>query len=435
MIANLYNQIISLKEYFDLEGFKKYLRNTGWIFLGKIFSLIVSFFVMAYVARYLGPSNYGLLSYAVSFVGLFSFIANLGIDQIVYREIIRYPEKRNEYLGTSFFLKIMGGILAFLSVLITVLILQQENTTNILILLIAFAFIFQSFYVINGFFGAQLLSKYPTIASICVIFILSVIKIILVLSGKGIIYFSAVYLLESILYALSFLLIYKIFKQSILSWRFNKNMAKQILRDSWPLLFVSVFALIYSRFDQIMVKHMINQTAVGFYDVAVRVAEVWYFIPGLITASLVPAIVNAKKINEIVYKKRLKDLLLLIFIISVAISLPIFLLAKPIISIFFGSAYLPAISVLQIYVWAGIGLAIAEVVNQYLITENFTKIFFISSCIGMILNLTLNFVFIPLYGINGAAIATLVSYSSLPVTIWIILKFHQIFIKKQNQKV
>ncbi len=435
MIASLYNRIISLKEYFDLEGFKKYLHNTGWIFLGKIFSLIVSFFVMAYVARYLGPSNYGLLSYAVSFVGLFSFIANLGIDQIVYREIIRYPEKRNEYLGTSFFLKIMGGILAFLSVLVTILILQQENTANILILLIAFAFIFQSFYVVNGFFGSQLLSKYPTIASICVIFILSVIKIILVLSGKGIIYFSAVYLLESILYALSFLLIYKIFKQNIFSWRFNKNMAKQILRDSWPLLFVSVFALIYSRFDQIMVKHMINQTAVGFYDVAVRVAEVWYFIPGLITASLVPAIVNAKKINEIVYKKRLKDLLLLIFIISISISLPIFLLAKPIIKIFFGSAYLPAISVLQIYVWAGIGLAIAEVVNQYLITENFTKIFFISSCIGMILNLTLNFIFIPIYGINGAAIATLVSYSSLPLTVWVILKIRQMFIHKYRQKI
>lgn len=435
MIINLYNRIISLKEYLDFAGFKKYLLNTSWIFLGKIFSLIVSFFVMSYVARYLGPTNYGLLSYAVSFVGLFSFIANLGIDQIVYREIIRYPEKINEYLGTSFFLKILGGILAFLSVLVTVVILKQENTTNILILLIAFAFIFQSFYVINGFFGSQLLSRYPTIASISVIFLLSIIKILLVLFDKGIIYFAAVYLLESILYALSFLLIYKIYKQNLFSWRFNKNTAKQILRDSWPLLFVSVFALIYSRFDQIMIKHMINQTAVGFYDVAVRVAEVWYFIPGLITASLIPAIVNAKKINEVIYKKRLKDLLLLIFIISLTISIPIFLLAKPIINIFFGSAYLPAISVLQIYVWAGIGIAIAEVVNQYLITENFTKILFTSSCIGMILNLILNFIFIPIYGINGAAIATLVSYSSLPLTVWTILKIRKTFIHKYKQNI
>ncbi|MFA5879714.1 MAG: flippase [Candidatus Margulisiibacteriota bacterium] len=422
MFISTYRRILDLKQYLYHEGFKKYFHNTGWIFSGKIFSLIISFFVIAYVARYLGPTNYGLLSYAISFVGLFSFIANLGIDQVVYREIIRYPEKRNEYLGTSFFIKIFSGSLAFLSVLTIILILKQENLINILLLIIAFSFIFQSFNVINGFFGSQLLSKYTTIASICVIFLLSTTKILLVLFNRGIIYFAAVYLLESVLYALSFLIIYKLFKQNIFSWRFDKKLAKQILLDSWPLLFVSVFALIYTRFDQIMVKYMINQTAVGFYDVAVRVAEVWYFIPGLITASLIPAIVNAKKINEVVYKKRLKDLLLLIFIISIAISLPIFLLAKPIINIFFGPAYLPAISVLQIYVWAGIGLAMAEAANQYLITENFTKILFVSSCVGMILNLILNFVFIPIYGINGAAFSTLISYFSIPLLIILLLK-------------
>ena len=113
------------------DGFKKYFHNTGWLFFGRIINLIISFFVVAYVARYLGPANYGLLMYSISFVGLFSFIANLGIDQVLYRDLIKYPEKENEYIGTAFFLKLIGGSLAFLSVLIFTFILNTDQVTNI----------------------------------------------------------------------------------------------------------------------------------------------------------------------------------------------------------------------------------------------------------------------------------------------------------------
>ena len=115
-----------------------------------------------------------------------------------------------------------------------------------------------------------------------------------------------------------FIFIYKKFKYKILSWKFNKKLALQILKDSWPLLFVGAFTLIYSRIDQVMVKQFIDQTAVGLYGAAVTIAEIWYFIPAIIISSLFPAIVNSKKINENVYKKRLYDLLLLLIIISLS---------------------------------------------------------------------------------------------------------------------
>src|SRR5436190_14620310 len=97
-----------LMDWFGTEGFQKYFKNTSWMFLGRIVGLLISFFVTAYVARYLGPANYGMLIYAISFVGLFSFLANLGIDQILYRDLVRFPEKANELLGTTFILKLLG---------------------------------------------------------------------------------------------------------------------------------------------------------------------------------------------------------------------------------------------------------------------------------------------------------------------------------------
>jgi len=422
MLSTTYKIITDLKQYFYHEGFKKYFHNTGWLFIGRIANLAISFFVVAYVARYLGPTNYGLLSYAVSFVGLFSFIANLGIDQVLYRDLVKYPEKENEYIGTAFFLKLIGGLFAFLLVLIFTFIVNTDEVTNILILIIAFSFIFQSFNIINYEFQARVKAKYPTIGSLVSIFILSLLKLLIIFFGKGIIYFAFIYLLESLLYAIMFIFIYKKFNYKILGWTFNKKISLLILKDSWPLLFVSAFTIIYSRIDQVMVKHFIDQTAVGLYGAAVSIAEIWYFIPGIIVSSIFPAIINAKKINEIVYKKRLADLFLLITIISLGISIPIFILAKPIIYIIFGSSYLSAISILQIYVWAGIGLSLTNALNHYLINENKTKILFIISLSGMIINVILNLFLIPLYKNNGAAIATLISYSLMAMPIIYLLK-------------
>jgi len=286
----------------------------------------------------------------------------------------------------------------------------------------AFAFIFQSFNVINNLFQAKVLSKYPIIASLLIVFLLSILKLIIIFLQKGIIYFAFLNLLEAIMYACSFIFLYVKSNYKVINWKYNKHIAKQIFLDSWPLLFASAFALIYTRIDQVMVKNFIDQTAVGFYDVAVRIAEVWYFIPTIIVSSIFPAIINAKKNNLLLYKKRLQDLIIIIFTITFLISLPIFIFAKPIINLLFGFAYHPAIIVLQIYVWAGIGLSIANVINQYLIIENYTKILFFSSCIGMIINVILNFIFIPIYGINGAAFSTLISYFTIPLSIILLLR-------------
>jgi len=422
MLSTTYKIITDLKQYFYHEGFKKYFKNTGWLFFGRIANLIISFFVVAYVARYLGPANYGILSYAISFVGLFSFIANLGIDQIIYRDLIKYPEKENEYVGTGFFLKLIGGSIAFLLVTILTFLLNQDKITNVLILTIAFAFIFQSFNVINHEFQARVKAKYPTIGSLWIIFLLSALKLLIIFLNQGLIYFAFIYFLESILYALMFIFIYKKFKYHILSWKFNKKLSIQIIRDSWPLLFASAFALIYARIDQVMVKQFIDNTAVGLYDAAVKIAEIWYFIPSIIIGSLFPAIVNAKKISEVLYKKRLTDLLILLTLISLLISIPIFFLAKPIIKLIFGNSYTMAFSILQIYVWGGIGLSLTNALNQHLINVNKSKILFVISLFGMLINVILNLILIPKYQINGAAISTLISYNLMPLIIFYFLK-------------
>ena len=97
-----------MRNFFARPGFRKYFANTSWLLGERILRMAISLFVGIYVARYLGPERFGLLSYALSFVWLFSSLASFGLDDILVRELVQRPEQRNNLLGTVFWLKVCG---------------------------------------------------------------------------------------------------------------------------------------------------------------------------------------------------------------------------------------------------------------------------------------------------------------------------------------
>ena len=392
-------------------GFKKYFLNTSWLFFERIIGMAVSFFVGVYVARYLGPANFGLLSYAGSFVGLFAGIATLGLDNIVVRELVKDEKKRDELLGTTFVLKIIGSILVLIIILIAIRFTNNDNFTNLLIFIIAIGTIFQSFNVIKYYFQAKVLSKYTVFAQVFSTILCSVIKLLLIYFNMGLIYFAMVTLLQSIILVSGFIAMYMKQKLNLSNWRMNFNLTKRLLSDSWPLMLSGIAISIYMKIDQVMIKNMLDAKAVGNYAVAVRISEVWYFIPMAITSSVFPAIINAKKISEKLYYERLQKLYDLMVWLAIGIALPIMLLSNNIIKLLFGIQYQEAAGVLRVYVWAGIIVFFGCAWSKWIITENQQKVIMYSHIISMPINIMLNIILIKKYGIIGAAWATLISYS------------------------
>jgi len=403
-------------------GFKKYFINTGWLFFERIIGMAVTFFVGVYVARYLGPANFGLLSYAGSFVGLFSAIATLGLDSILVRELVKDEEKRNELLGTTFVLKIIGSILVLTIILIAVRHTNNNNFTNLLIFIIAIGTIFQSFNVIKFYFQARVLSKYTVYAQIFSTIICAVIKLLLIHFNMGLIYFAMVTLLQGVILASGLIVMYIKQKSSLFAWNMNFGLAKRLLIDSWPLILSGVAISIYMKIDQVMIKNMLDSKAVGNYAIAVKISEVWYFIPMAITNSVFPAIVNAKKISEKLYYERLQKLYDLMTWLAIGIALPIMLLSNNIIYLLFGIQYQEAAGVLQIYIWATVFLFLGVATGKYLVVENYTKILFFRTLIGAVINIFLNIILISKYGIQGAAIATVFSQFIVAFSIMLIPK-------------
>lgn len=429
-----------IKEMWAHTGFQKYFKSTGWLFGSKVLCMVISFITTAFVARALGPGNFGQLSYAISFVGIFSILAGLGIDNILYRDLIKYPDKKREFLGSALIIKLIAGTFAVLVITIFTFFIAENDVSKVLIFILSITFIFNGFQIINFEFQARINSKYPAIISFIVTLILNILKIIVIVCGKGVIYLAAILLLESILYAIFYWFAYEQkFVDKIFNWKFDKNITITLLKDSWPIIFSSAFALILNRIDQIFIKNMVDAHAVGIYDSAIRVAEAWYFIPNIIMIALFPAVVNAKITSNKLYNERLKKMALFLFILATIIAIATSILAPFIIKILYGPAFIEGIKILQIYSWSLIGTFLGMLVMNYLITENFRKISFLINIIPMLTNIILNIIWIPKYGIVGSAYATLVSYSLGPISIILFkqtrLKFKEILLisKKTNE--
>ncbi len=289
-------------------GLKKYLSNLGWMFFARIGNMIIALIATAYIARSIGVQNYGQLSYATSFVSLFSFFAAFGIDQVLSRDLVRFPDKRNTYMGSAMALRIVTALIAILVSVTIAALIPSEDISLLLITIISLSFLFSSFLLITYEFQAISKSKYPSLLSIIIVIILNICKILIILSGKGVIYLALTILLEPILYMIGLLYLQNKYLGPISNWEIDINIIKSITRDAFPLIFSSAFIAIYARIDQVMIKNMLGNTEAGLYDAAVRLSELWYFIPHTITAGMFPAILNAKLVSDTLYAHRMKML-------------------------------------------------------------------------------------------------------------------------------
>ena len=389
--------------------FKKYVFNTGWLLVDRVLKLIAGLLVGIYVARYLGPARYGLLNYAMSFVGLFTAFSTLGLDGIVIRELVKNENRRDELLGSAFWLKTGGAVLLFAWVMVAVQFTNSDRLTVAIVAVIAGGVLFDALHVIDFYFQARVQSKFVAMASVGALAAASCMKLALIFAQSELIWFAVVTVAEKALLVGGYVFYYYRNHLSPLRWRFNRQTALSLLKDSWPLILSGMSIMIYMRIDQILIKELLDSEAVGLYAVAVRLSEIWYFVPVTITASIFPAMLNAQT-QKSHYTRRLQQLYDFMALVSIGVALVTTIAGKTLVLFLFGAAYAPAGETLIIHIWAGVFVSLGVANGKWLIAENLTRVSMINTMLGAMLNVGLNLWLIPLMGINGAAIATVISY-------------------------
>lgn len=371
----------------------------------------VGLFVGVWIARYLGPEQFGLLSFATAFIGLFGAIAGLGLQGIVVRDIVRDPTSREETLGTAAVLELIGGITAYGLILGAIFWLRPEDMlAKALVAVLGSMMLFKASEVAVFWFESQVQSKYTVWVQNGTYLLLAAIKVGLILNQAPLIAFAWATMVESVLVALLMLIMLGLRGPKLQRLCATTRRAKALLRDSWPLLLSGIAIMIYMKIDLIMLGQMVGDEAVGIYSAAVRVSEVWYFIPVAIVASVFPAILEAKKRSEAQYQQRLQRLYDLMVWLSVVVALLMTFLSTRIVILLFGEAFAESGAVLVIHIWAGVFVFFGVASGKWFLAENRQILVFQKSAIGAVANVLLNLALIPECGPVGAALATVLSH-------------------------
>lgn len=401
-----------------LEGhnvFKKVAKNSSWIVFQNIFTMILGVVITGVIARYFGTEKYGIFNYILSITSLFSGIASIGIYHIATKDLTQRPEDEGKILGTSFTIRLIAAILLIIAAETTVCIMTHNDSTSMVIgILLSLMMLFSCSEVIDYYATANLKVKYLAVSKCISYIIFAILKILIVVLKLDIRYYTATYLIEGIIYAIFLSISYKLIHKNIgktCKWSFDKDYAKKLLSNCWYFALSSIMVTIYMRIDQVMLGKMIeDKSQVGIYSAAVRIAEMWAFVPNSIISSFKPVIMKYKgENNNKEYVKNLQRLYDISSLVSILFAIGITIFARLIIMILYGKAFLEASKILYILIW-GIWFGILGNVHYvWLICENKGKYSLFYSATGSISNIIFNAILIPKYGMYGAAIATLIS--------------------------
>lgn len=392
------------------QGLRKYSINAGWLMVDKIFRLLLGLFVGVWLARYLMPVNYGLLSFAVSFAGLFSAVGTLGLDQTVIRDIAKNPAERDIVMGTSFLLKAVGSIVMLVMILAVLGFMHAGKTEYIVVAIVAVGQVFISFNVFDFYFRSQVKAKFSGLSNSIGILISAVSKISFILADFSVIWFAIAILIEQV--AIAFFLVYFYIRNglSFLKWKFSMDTLKRLMRDSWPLLFSGMAVAVFMKIDQVMIKMMMDNRAVGEYAAAAKLSQAWYFVPIAISQSVYPSLIKTRNEDAGLYYIRLQNLFTFMAWMGIIVAVVMTFASGFIINVLYGEAYAAAGAVLSINIWAGVFIAISTARGLWINIENLQKYSFYTTLCGAAANVALNLFLIPAYGINGAAVASVISY-------------------------
>lgn len=395
----------------------KIVSNIGWIFFDKIFRLILGMLVSVWIARYLGPGEFGILNYALLFPTVFISIAGFGLTNTLTVDFVSAngnSERQHQLVQTGLFVKLVIGILAYVISCTFNYILNSEKAVMFqLINFTSLILILQSSDVIETYFQSQTKAKVSVIVKLIAFVSASIFRVYALINKESIFFLVIINIIElSIAYALMI----TVYQKKIASILFNvsKNVNLKLIQRlamvAWPIMVTEFFVFVYMRIDQFMLEAMANSKELGLYGAALRLSETWYFIAGAITTSFYPKIALSWNNNKEKFYAQYQDLLNVLTYISVALAVFVSVFAKQLIVLLYGQLFVEAGIVLSIHIWAGVFVFMGVGTNNLMIIKNLQKFVLLKTVIGATLNVLLNLWLIPRYGALGASVATLVSY-------------------------
>lgn len=390
--------------------------NVSWLGIERVFRLTIGLFLMTWIARYLGPKNFGLLNFSVAFVALFASFTSFGLNSVASRELIKRPKNKDTLLGTVWTIQLLGSFILILLATTTLSFLRNpDERTMAFVAILSFGSIGKAADFSRIWFESQTSSKNVAITEIFVFSLLALTRVALLLSNAPLAAFVWAICAESLLTGLGLALTYSIKGGNLSLLKPKLSEAKWMLAESWPLVLSTTLVLINFNIDKIMLAQIAGDFQVGIYTAATKLVESSYFIPMAISASVAPALTRAAERSQTEYTKATRKVFTGLTLISLSIGISLFLLSDLIIKTLYGANFATASSPLSIHAWTLVFVFHVSFRTRLFTIERRQKTTLFFSCLTVAVNIVCNFFFIPRWGASGASWGSLVSWGSSAV--------------------
>lgn len=372
----------------------------------RLYQMAVSLIVGLLTARYLGPENYGVINYVAAFISFGTPLCGLGLEGVLVKRYVDQPKKAGKLVGTAMAMEFGASVLTSLAIVSIVAVSNAGSKVKIIIAILeSVQLLFRSTEAIEFWYQSQLKSKYTSIIKMIAYTVMSVYRIFLLAAGKSVEWFAFSISLDMIVIGILYLSLY--WRQKGPKLGISFSLGKLLLGDSYHFILSGLMVVIYSQMDKIMIQAMLGDEQTGLYSAAYTICSLWFFIPGALISSARPLIMKAKTVNQETYLYKLKQLYAGIFWMGVLVGVVVTIFGKFIILLLYGRDYMGACGALVIGIWYGIFAQLGTARGIWILSEHKNK--YVKYCLmwGAIVNVILNYVLIPVWGINGASLATL----------------------------
>ncbi|AKB69078.1 flippase [Methanosarcina mazei] len=388
-----------------MSTFRLVAKNMGFLLTSRIATKVISFFTLLYIARYLGPGDFGKFSFVFSFIYFFGFIPDFGIHNILVREAAKEPENAGKLIGNATILQTFLSLIAFLLALFAINIIDYPVSTKNALYIASFGLLITSISAFSIIYEVNLRMEYTVLFSVTSRLIFFVLAVIATLKNLTLNAFVLASVVADFVH--NFLTV--LFSKKLIKPNFNLqvNLMKMILREALPMAVASVFTMIYFRIDVVMLSFLKDDTAVGLYSAAYRLTEAFIFISSAFMTSIFPLMSkyykNSFELFTFIYAKSFKYLFALGLVLAMAVTF----FSKEIVFNIYGSEYQGSVIVLKILIWATAIMFVNNLISITYISSGNQKIIAKVTAFAAILNSLLNLILIPSLSYAGAAATTL----------------------------
>lgn len=381
------------------------LNNALWIISGKIMKMAIILLIGLFTARYLGPTNYGVLNYSAALIAFFAVISGLGLNSIIVNELIENSDHEGSIIGSGLVARILSGLLSVAILYVLIGLLSKNDSVMIYVTVFqSISIVFQAFELIEYWFQYKLQSKHVTIVQTLSYIIVAIYKITLIFLSKDIFWFAASNSIDMALIGLLLMGTYR--KMGGQRLGFSMQITKKMIQKSYHFILSSLMVVIYAQMDRIVIGKFLNQEAVGLYSTAVGISLMWTFVLSAIVDSARPSIMKIRHSNYTSYEKSLSSLYSVVIWLSICISIIVTIFAGDLIRVLYGNQYLGAVVALRIYIWISVFSFVGVARSIWIVSENKGKFEKKFAFWGAISSIIFNLILIPILGIKGAAISS-----------------------------